>query len=166
VELSVDDNVARTCKGSTVDSTTGKPTPASFAFRKDEGGSWKDDYLSVNRLELLAAADASMAAKIAAIRAYLLSENPPYPVFKPTKTSVFAVLPVRSIHEGQAGDIPVILRCLTEAQGEGDPHAGIHPDPGVEEWKPDETGDEPEHLAVQLFLFECMSYSERAIPPK
>ena len=159
------DHVARTCKPSTCDQGTGRPTPASFGFRKDlEDGSWKEHYLSVNWLELLCPEPASLPEKLDKLRKYLTQvPPPPYPIFKLSKTSSLAALPVAAVHGGSVGKFPTSLECRTEQKGPNDPHAGIHPTPGVGEWPVPEE-DESEHLAVCLFLFQSIAHWEKAFP--
>ncbi len=143
------DHVVRTCKASSAPG--GKPTPASFAFRQNVDGSWTDTYLSVHWLEFLLPYEAELSEKFAKFREFLGAEHP-FPVLKPGKTSVLAAIKVSDIHLGSAQGVATILRCIHEPEGQGDPHAGIHPNPGVEHWP--SSGDSPAHLAIQQFLFQ------------
>lgn len=162
MDLDAAQHVARTCKSSSLDPATRSPTPSSFQFRKDSG-SWKEGYLSVNWLELLEQSEVGLPEKLKALRAYFLS-NPPYSHLKPSKTAAFAVLNVGTVQAGAMGQFPTHLRCQRAAEGEDDPHAGIYPNPGVEAWKADPNDDDPEHLAVQQFLFQSMCHHEPAYP--
>lgn len=156
------DHIARTCKGSSVDPLTGKPTPASFAFRPSADGSWKDTYLSVNWLEKIFAGEADLPEKFVKLREFLLAEHD-YPVMPPTKTSVLAAIKVATLHADRGAQVATELECRHEPQGDDDPHAGIHPNPGVSFWPT--VGDAPQHLAVQLFLYKAVCHSEPAFPP-
>lgn len=116
----------------------------------------------MNWLELLADS-AALAEKLQALRTYF-ANDPQYLHMKPAKNAVLAVLNVGAIHDGLSGEFPTRLRCTREQEGDGDPHAGIHPMPGVENWKLGPEEDEPEHLAVQQFLFQTVCHYERAHP--
>jgi hypothetical protein len=161
VALPVTDHVARTCKASSVDSATGTPTPASFAFRLDEEGTWKDTYLSVNWLEYLHPGEDDLPAKIATLRTFLGGDHL-FPVMKPSKNGVLAAIPVSKIHDATIEEIATVLECKHVSQGDGDAHSGIYPVPGVENWPA--KGDAPEHLAIQLYLFQSVCHTEAAFP--
>lgn len=153
------DHVARTCKGSSIDGPTGRPTPASFAFRPNADGSWKDTYLSVNWLEYLHPEEADLPAKFAKLREFLAAPHA-YQVMKGSKTSVLAAIRVSAIHHAPVAAVATILECRHEPQGDDDAHSGIHPSPGVEHWPT--AGDAPEHLAIQQFLFQSVCHTEAA----
>lgn len=155
-----DHTVARTCKPSSVDQPTRKPTPASFEFRPGDGA-WKDKYLSVNWLEFLHKEEGDVSAKIATLRAYLLSDHG-LPIFELKAKGMIAAIYVRTIHQANLEKIETTLQCRHEPRAEGDPHSGIHPDPGVDHW-PVEV-DAPAHLAVQQILFLSMYHWEGARP--
>lgn len=157
------DHVARTCKFSTLDPQTRAPTPASFEFRFDEDGGWKDTYLSVHWLEHLPPGDGDIPAKLQRLRTYLLEKAAAQQrVLKPTKQMAFAVLRVQSVHEANLMEVGTTLEARHEPHWDGDPHSGIYPTPGVEAWPMN--GDAAAHLAVQQYLFQRMSNWERAIP--
>lgn len=163
VELNVlpqNDHVARTCKKSTLDAGTGKPTPASFEFRA-KNGEWQDAYLSVNWLEYLGGNQDDLETKLARLRAFQLEHAETLPLMKPTSNNVFAVVPVERIQSANLADVGTTLDCRHEPNAEGDPHSGIYPDPGVGGWPTD--GSSPEHLAVQQFLFESICHTEKGI---
>lgn len=124
-------------------------------------GAWKDTYLSVNWLEFLDPGQSDLPAKIAALRAYLLSDHGP-PVFALKRKGMIAAIPVRAIHEAVLENVGTMLECRHEPRAQGDPHSGIHPDPGVGHWPA--VDDAPAHLAVQQFLFMSMSHWEDALP--
>ena len=153
------DHIARTCKGSSVDQLTGRATPASFVFRLNEAGSWKDTYLSVNWLEKLHPIETDLSRKLARLREFLAAPHE-FPVMRTSKTSVLAAIKVATIHAGPVAEIPTVLQCRYEPRGDGDAHAGIHPSPGVDHWPA--VGDAPEHLAIQLFLFQSICHTEPA----
>jgi hypothetical protein len=152
-------HVARTCRASSLDPVSKLPTPSSFEFRRSDDGGWKDQYLSVNWLELLAGEALSLNEKIARLKLYLYS-NPPFSHIKPSSTSVIAAIPVSVIHSAVVGDLPTKLSCKRAHQGEGDPHSGIHPSPGVEGWLQGEGDGSPEaeELAVRQFLCESVVF--------
>lgn len=154
------DHVARTCKASSA--PTGRPTPASFAFRPGDDGNWKDTYLSVNWLERLLPAEADLPAKFVKLREFLAASHE-YQVMKPTKTSVLAAIKVSAIHTAPVEAVATVLQCRYEPEGEGDAHSGIHPSPGVEHWPT--VGNAPEHLAIQQFLFQAVCHFEPAFLP-
>lgn len=154
------DHVARTCKASSIDGPTGRPTPASFAFRQNDGGGWKDTYLSVNWLEYLHPEDADLPAKFARLREFLLAPHD-FLVVKPTKTNVLAAIKVSAIQNSLEGAIATVLECKHEPHGVGDAHSGVYPSPGVHHWPA--IGDAPEHLAVQQFLFQSVCHVEAGI---
>ena len=158
-------HIVRTCKGSSVDAPTGRPTPASFDFRRTPEGAWKDDYLSVNWLEHLEcpAPAPDLPARIAVLRAFLHA-NHPFPVLKPTATSLLAAIPVSKVHAAaNLPDGPATLQCRHEPGGDGDPHSGVHPDPGVHVWPAEK--DAAAHLAVKQFLFQAVCHVEKGALP-
>lgn len=157
------DHVARTCKASSLDPATRVPTPASFEFRFDDVGGWKETYLSVNWLEYLPPGDGDLPTKLTRLREFLIAAAlEAKPVVKPTKQMKFAVLRVAVVHAGTVADFGTTLEARHEAQFEGDPHSGIHPKPGVESWP--ENKDAAAHLAVQQYLFERICHWESAVP--
>jgi hypothetical protein len=158
--LPATDHVARTCKKSSLDLQTGRPTPASFEFRL-KGGGWQDVYLSVNWLEYLCQEPADLPAKLAKLRAFQLANEHGTPIVKPTTNNVFAVLRIATIQSAQLQDVGTTLECCHEPNGAIDPHSGIHPIPGVENWPTN--SDSPEHLAVQQFLFQSVCHWERGV---
>ena len=149
------DHIARTCKYSSLDLEEGKPTVASFDFRPFE------KYLSVNWLELLAAPEASLADKVQALRAFS-REKHDYPCIPIKGQGAVAAVAVAAVHKASVGSLPTTLRCAHEPHAEGDPHSGIHPDPGVERWS--EVGDD-ERLAVQQYLYKSICHWEPATLP-
>lgn len=155
------DFVARTCRASSLDPTTREPTPASFEFRlKNE--EWTETYLSVNWMEFLPDGTGSHAEKLARLRAFLLEPPGGIPGLKPTKKMVFAVVPVASIHAAQLAEVGTTLCCKHVPWGDGDPHSGVFPSPGVECWP--KNADAPAHLAVQQHLLVSMCHHEPALP--
>lgn len=153
-------HVARTCKYSTLDPDTQAPTPASFEFRLGDGD-W-ETYLSVNWIEMLAVPNTSLSDKLATLRSFLLSPPAGIPVLKPTKSMVFAVLPVAAIHSAASGLVGTTLSCRHSPNGEGDPHSGVFPNPGTECWPRNK--DAPAHLAVKQHLLMSVCHREPAVP--
>ena len=80
---------------------------------------------------------------------------------KLTKTAALAVLPVDVILGAQVVEAATTLSCTHEPSGDGDPHSGIHPNPGVDHWPT--TGESSAHLALQQFLFMSMAHWEDAL---
>ena len=154
------DHVVRTCKAASVDQSTMRPTPAAFEFRLKDGA-WNEGYLSVNWLEYLHPQPGDFATKLAKLRAFLSTNEHGLPVLKPSAKSALAVLPIATIQPGRLEDVGTVLECRHEPHGEGDPHAGIYPNPGVEHWPVNV--DEPAHLAVQQFLFQSMCHWEPGV---
>ncbi|MGF6700078.1 hypothetical protein OKW38_004690 [Paraburkholderia sp. MM5496-R1] len=127
-----------------------------------DDGQWKDAYLSVNWLEyLLCGAD--LSGKLAVLRQYQLDDPYDLRAPKPTRSNVYAVLPVSAIHEVLLEVFGATLECHHEPSANAaiDPHSGIHPRPGVNTWPLEP--DAPEHLAVQQFLYQSISYREKGI---
>ena len=156
--LPATDHVARSCKNSSLDKRTGRPTPASFEFRLNDGD-WHDTYLSVNWLEFLLP-QGDFSAKLAQLRAFLLGDHG-LPVIKPTVNTAFAVIPVADIHAAQLTEGATTLECRHAPQGDGDPHSGIYPNPGVDQWPANR--DAAAHLAIQQLLFQKTCHVERGI---
>lgn len=152
-------HVARTCRASSLDPVSKSPTPSSFEFRRNDDGGWRDHYLSVNWLELLADENLSLHEKIKLLKAYLHSD-PPFSHIKPSSSSVIAAIPVSVIHTAAVGELPTTLSCKRAHQGDQDPHSGIHPAPGVEAWLQGEGDGSPEaeELAVRQFLCESVVF--------
>jgi hypothetical protein len=150
----------RFCRSSAVDSATRKPTTAAFTFRQKPDGSWDDTYLSVFWLELLDGHAETPQGQLATFRQYA-ANNPPFPVPKLSANGVLAVLPVSVIHSANLLTAPTELQCAHEPGGDGDPHSGVHPVPGVQSWPT--VGESPAHLAVRQFLLESMSHFEDAV---
>jgi hypothetical protein len=106
--------------------------------------------------------DAELPAKLVTLREYLAADHD-FSVMKLTKNSVLAALKVSDIHKTPVAAIATALTCKHEPEGDGDPHTGIHPSPGVANWPT--VGDAPEHLAIQQFLFQSVCHAEAAILP-
>lgn len=157
-----EDLVARTCKHSSRDPETGEPTVTSFEFRSDDAnGRWIDAYLSVNWLECLLPGP-DLTSKVAALEKYLKDEPPPERM-KLSAKAVVAVLPVGAIHQALLEPSGTELECKHEPHTAGDmsdPHSGIYPTPGVEEWPIGEDG--PVHLAVQQYLLRTVIWWGRS----
>lgn len=150
------DHIARTCNASSLGSS-GEPTPASFEFRVRDG-QWKDVYLSVNWLELLCPGEADLPAKVDVLRTVQRANEHGWPLIKPTAKKVYAVIPVRAIHSASLEEAATTLACRHEPHGDGDPHSGVHPNPGVDHWPA--TGDGAAQLAVQQYLWSAVCHYE------
>lgn len=159
--LPATDHVARTCKKSSLDPVTRRPTPASFEFRLKEG-KWHDVYLSVNWLEFLSPGNDSLPTKIERLRAFQLGNAQGLQLVKPTVNNAYAVLAAATVQSARLEQVGTTLECRHEPMAEGDPHSGVYPNPGTDHWPTN--GDAPAHLAVQQFLFQSMCYWERGIP--
>lgn len=150
------DYVARICLGSSIDRRTGELTPAAFSFRRRDGH-WVDTYLSVQWLEHLLE-EGDLREKLQALRQFMLL-NPLQLRLMTLKAGMrFAVLPVRGIHLASSVDPGTTLSCGHMPEAAGDPHSGVDPDPGVENWGADVRS--PAHLAVQQFLWKLVCHEE------
>jgi hypothetical protein len=156
------DHVARTCKASTLDPLTKRPTPASFEFRLDDGEGW-EVFLSVNWLECLLAGVNSIEDKVNTLRQFQLKNPLNLDVIKPTRNNMYAVLPVAIVRAEAVVNGTTALECEHEPEKVGDPHSGVHPQPGSHNWS--NVPDDPVHLAVQLYLFESISHAEPGVLP-
>lgn len=158
------DHVARTCKQSSLDPLTRRPTPASFEFRLDDESGW-EVFLSVNWLELLADRADGLPNKLAKLREYQQQNPHGLRIIKPTVSNLYAVLPVASVRSGAiaVSEGMTVLDCEHEPEVDGDPHSGVHPMPGSHDWS--DIPDDPVHLAVQLFLFESVCHTEPGVLP-
>jgi hypothetical protein len=160
--LPTTDHVARTCKASTLDPRTKQPTPASFEFRLNDDDGW-EAYLSVNWLELLPCDLDSIEGKVDTLRRYQLQNPHKLDVIKPTRSNMYAVLPVAAVRAEAVVNGTTALECEHEPEAEGDPHSGVFPQPGTHDWS--NVPDDPIHLAVQQYLFESISHAEPGVLP-
>jgi hypothetical protein len=164
VTLPDSDHVARTCKWGSLDPIARSPTPASFEFRLDDKAvTWVDVYLSVNWMEYVQPSEGDLAAKVARLRQFQLANRDSLPLIKPTEKTVYAVVPVEAIHAATLESVGTTLHCRHEPQGDGDPHSGVHPIPGVEGWPA--SRDASAHLAIQQFMFQAICHWERGVLP-
>lgn len=155
------DHVARTCKQSSIDPLTKRPTPASFQFRLGDEAGW-EVFLSVNWLECLADGAESLQDKVAKLRQYQQRNPHQLAIVKPTVNNMYAVLAVDAVRRGPV-DGTTVLDCEHEPEADGDPHSGVYPKPGSHDWS--KVPDDPLHLAVQQFLFESVCHVEPGVLP-
>jgi hypothetical protein len=149
-------HVVRTCKPSTVDRDTGRPTPASFEFRLGDAA-W-ETFLSVHCPEVLLP-DGELPRKVDAVRQYLRTNPFGLRLQQVKPNARLAVLRVGDIHAAHLEACGTTLQCLPAQEVEGDPHAGVHPNPGADHWPQNKSA--PSHLAVQQFLYEAICHDER-----
>lgn len=152
------DFVARTCRPSSLDPLSGRPTPASFEFRLGKG-QW-ETFLSVNWLEFLHR-EGGLAERLTHLRAFLRDPPPGVPVLPPKKSMLLAVIPVRAIHAAALIDVGTTLTCRHAPDGDGDPHSGVYPNPRTHCWP--QNHDAPAHLAVKQHLFMAVCHCEPAV---
>jgi len=158
VVLPDSDNVARYCKPSSLDPETRKPNTTAFEFRTLKEGQW-EKFLSVDWLEYLHPQPAKCIDQVATLRA-VLKQGIGVKVMEMRPAGVIAVVPVSAIHQAALQLMPTVLTCRHEPRigAVRDPHSGVHPDPGVEQWP--QKGSDSAHLAIQQYLFMAMAHWE------